>query len=93
MVNFRHICKENVSEKHPPVCDLFAGENFKELQCGVGRKSQLNAERVFVEPVIVHQLMYQFRECRAHNHRIRLSFSLHTARSLHQVLKNVKSLT
>jgi hypothetical protein len=31
MVNFRHICKENVSEKHPPVCDLFAGENFKEL--------------------------------------------------------------
>ena len=31
MVNFRHICKENVSEKHPLVCDLFAGENFKEL--------------------------------------------------------------
>jgi hypothetical protein len=29
MVNFRHICKENVSEKHPLVCDLFAGENFK----------------------------------------------------------------
>lgn len=38
------------------------------------RISKFNAQRILVEPVIVHQFMYPIRECSAHNHRIWLMF-------------------